>query len=168
MPDNDDNALQENLNIEIYKALRAHELELNRATAAFEHAALRHTTLLNGGALVAFLTLLGAIWKDDNVPSLEQVGLAILLWSVGLFMAALATVFAYRSQRMFSIRARKKREAFEVETKGNLETTQELVCKLLQLLKDAKAHQKNAERMALASLLFFLLGVIAALYAITP
>jgi hypothetical protein len=45
---------------EVYGAVRGHELMLNQATAAFEHAALTPLFLLNGGATVAFLTLLGA------------------------------------------------------------------------------------------------------------
>lgn len=42
-----------------YRALRDRELELNRATAAFERAVLETLFVLNGGAPVAALTLLG-------------------------------------------------------------------------------------------------------------
>jgi hypothetical protein len=47
--------------LEEYKALRAHELMLNERTSEFERAALQPLFLLNGGAVVAFLTLLGAV-----------------------------------------------------------------------------------------------------------
>jgi hypothetical protein len=50
----------------IYQAQRAHELELNKATAAFEHALVSPLFLLNGGAVVAFLTLLGAASAKDS------------------------------------------------------------------------------------------------------
>src|SRR3954447_16551084 len=49
--------------LEQYKLDRAHELELNKATAEYEHAWIRTITLLNGGAAVGFVTLISAIWK---------------------------------------------------------------------------------------------------------
>ena len=68
---------QEDAKLVRYKAIRAHELELNRATGAFEHAALRPVVILNGGALVAFLSLLGAVWEPDNKPAIHDVSVAI-------------------------------------------------------------------------------------------
>jgi len=73
------------LDLDVYNAVRAHELELNRATAAFEHAVLSPLYLLNGGALVAFLTLLGAASGEDSSLEIELpwavAGAA--LWATG-------------------------------------------------------------------------------------
>ena len=76
--------------VEIFNAVKEHELELNRATAAFEHAALRPGIILNGGAAVAFLTLLGALTKQNigvdggeelisNI-NIAEAGTAITVW----------------------------------------------------------------------------------------
>ena len=61
---------------EKYRHRSAHELELNRATAELERASLQIAFLANGGAIVAVLTLLGAVAGR----SLEPVGRAIGLW----------------------------------------------------------------------------------------
>ncbi len=64
--------------LEEYKALRAHELMLNERTSEFERAALQPLFLLNGGAVVAFLTLLGAIWEKGAV----SVNFGVATWAV--------------------------------------------------------------------------------------
>ncbi len=47
--------------IEHFKARLSAGIELQRATAAFEHAAIKPLYLLNGGAAVAMLALYGSI-----------------------------------------------------------------------------------------------------------
>ena len=64
--------------LEVYKAVRAHELMLDQATAAFEHAAIAPLLLINGGGAVAFLTLLGATAD----PSKSHVSISTG-WAVG-------------------------------------------------------------------------------------
>jgi hypothetical protein len=83
------------LTSEIYKAERAHELMLNQATSAFEHAAIAPLLVLNGGGAVAFLTLLGAV-SDPKARLSASTGWAIaaaVAWAVGLILAALAASF---------------------------------------------------------------------------
>lgn len=104
--------------LEIYKALKQHELELNKATAAFEHAILQPLFLLNGAAATAFMTLLG-VWKGPFEKVLFFAACAIGAWCLGLLGAAAAAAFAYRSQREFSIWARLEREAKERELGGS-------------------------------------------------
>ncbi len=62
-----------------YEAVRAHELMLNEAVSRFEHARLGPLIALNGGAVVAFLTLLGALLGKDRGrhPNLWLSGLAV-------------------------------------------------------------------------------------------
>lgn len=104
-----------NGDLAIYKAVRAHELELNRATAAFEHAVLAPLYLLNGGAVVAFLTLLGAASASDSRLDIETgwAVAAMTSWALGLLAAALATWFGYRAQQGHAIAERIRR--LEVE-----------------------------------------------------
>src|SRR3990172_5283938 len=88
--------------VERYKAERAYELELLRATTAFEHAVLKPTFLLNGGALVIVFALLGTIWKDKGqFAGVDVLILAIGCWAAGLASAAVASVLGYLSQWAF-------------------------------------------------------------------
>jgi hypothetical protein len=98
-----------------YRAVRSHELMLNQATSAFEHAVLVPLTALNGGALAAFLTLVGAIVDQDARVSAATgwVVAATGAWSAGLLAAALATSFAFRKQRAISAAHRALRQEVE-------------------------------------------------------
>ena len=88
-----------NKRIKAYKAHYDHDLELTRATAAFEHAALKPLYLLNGGALVVYLALLGT-WVSSSKPeypvNLAVAWVAVIVWGVGLVLAVIATGLAFR------------------------------------------------------------------------
>lgn len=101
--------------IAVYEAQRAHELELNRATAAFEHAVLSPLFLLNGGAAVAFLTLLGAASANDSTLAVNPwaAGLAASTWSAGLVAATWAARAGYESQRAFTQSVKQRRRLIE-------------------------------------------------------
>ena len=105
----------QNLNLEVYKATHSHELELNRATATFEHAVLSPLYLLNGGAAVAFLTLLGAASGEGARLKISIVWAAVaaFAWTVGLLLATFATYSGYKGQRGFSRALRFRREEIE-------------------------------------------------------
>ena len=98
-----------------YQAVRAHELMLNEAVSRFEHARLAPLIALNGGAVVAFLTLLGALMGKDSGshPNLWLSGVAVAAWVVGLIAAALATTAATGHQRAISAAHRLMREELE-------------------------------------------------------
>jgi hypothetical protein len=101
--------------VEVYRAERAHELMLNEATSAFEHAAIAPLLLLNGGGAVAFLTLLGAI-NDPKSKLSASTGWAIAAsaaWTLGLIAAALGASFGLTSQRAFSKAHRIERQQVE-------------------------------------------------------
>ena len=103
------------MEIEAYNAVRAHELMLNQATAAFEHAAIAPLLLINGGGAVAFLTLLGAT-ADKDAELRITLGWAvggIAAWSAGLIVTAGAATFGLLNQRAFSKAHRLRREVAE-------------------------------------------------------
>jgi len=93
--------------VALHEALRAHELELNRATAAFEHAVIAPLTLVNGGAAAAWLAFLA---NRDDVGNLALVAAA---WVAGLVLAVAAAYCGWRRQRAYSQSERQRREAFE-------------------------------------------------------
>ena len=116
---------------EVYKAVRAHEVTLNEARASLERAVLAPLIALNGGAIVAFLTLLGALSKSSafNVHSdhralhwvaLGLAGLAIISWAIGLFLAARAVHWASRQQGAINKAYRLMRERVEARISETL------------------------------------------------
>jgi hypothetical protein len=98
--------------VEAYRAVRSHELMLNQATSAFEHAVLVPLTALNGGAVVALLTLAGAVADKSPLPAGWLIG-ACTAWALGLIAAAFAASFALRQQRAINAAHRALRERVE-------------------------------------------------------
>jgi hypothetical protein len=99
----------------VYEAQRAHELELNKATAAFEHAIVSALFLLNGGAVVAFLTLLGAASANESNlhVELDLAICALSSWAVALVGAAAGAYLGYRSQQEFTRSVSYRRQFME-------------------------------------------------------
>jgi hypothetical protein len=124
--------------VEAYKAVRAHELTLNEARAELERGVLAPLIALNGGAIVAFLTLIGAVSKNVTlnvnsewrVAAAVSAGLAIVVWAAGLVCAARAVVWASRQQGEINKGYRLMRELVEahiivpVDSSAKLCTTQ--------------------------------------------
>lgn len=110
--------------IEVYKAVRAHEVMLNQAASAFEHAVIARLVALNGGAAAAFLTLLGALSKSSGPRSYQPwfAGGAVVVWSVGLLIASLAARYGFKRQQKLNEAFRIMRE--EIETKVSPELAQ--------------------------------------------
>jgi hypothetical protein len=89
------------LEIEVYKSVRAHELMLAQVTRTFEQATIAPLFVLNGGAVVAFLTLLGAVSSDKSRLSVTPALAAIATgaWAIGLLSAAMAALHSLDTQR---------------------------------------------------------------------
>jgi hypothetical protein len=164
------------LELEVYRAVRAHELMLNEATSRFEHAAIAPLLLINGGGAVAFLTLLGALESPKSRLSASTLwaGAASTAWAVGLITAALAASLGLRAQRKFSKAHRLQRQQVERlllnrsplmdvvapsepdwKAKGDDETTK------------AKLAQKLYGILRWASMVAFLLGAACAAVSVT-
>ena len=142
-----------------------HSMELLRATAAFEHAALRPPTLLNGGALIVFLALFGSL----TPPFFDEdwAIAALLVWIVGLLSATLATATGYYSQFAFRKAHDRRIEANEArEFSKRLKAIQEKR-RARGFLRKGFRRRRCAELSVLASFLLFILGVAFAFLAIT-
>jgi hypothetical protein len=102
---------------EVYKAVRAHELMLNEATAAQERTVVPLLLTLNGGASVAYLTLLGALGSDSGSLSIALVWaqIAVVAWMLGLLLAAGAGWAATKRQALLNKAHRLMREQVEAE-----------------------------------------------------
>ncbi len=96
-----DDDLTKQKKLEYFKSRLAHIDEMTRATAGFEHAAVKPPLLLNGGAAIATLTLYGAIGLPSFGWEVILVLLALSFWAFGLVFATLATGHAFKSQLQF-------------------------------------------------------------------
>jgi len=168
----------------IYESQRNHELELNKATAAFEHAIVSPLFLLNGGGAVAFLTLLGSTSKNDSAFHLDLrfAILAVFLWALALGAAAHGVHNGYACQRDFSRATSLKRRMFETaldvgyamraaidkEFKPGAPTADHAKVRTAsfnsidRLMRNARGHQRRWERCIRISQLGFVAGVAAA------
>lgn len=108
-------AAASDLRVEAYKAVRTHELMLDEASSKFEHAVLTALIVINGGALVAFLTLLGALLgkASGRRPDLAFAAVAIVAWALGLVAAAFAVRYASSRQSSISAAQRLMRQELE-------------------------------------------------------
>ncbi len=84
-----------------------------RATVAFEHAALRPLFILNGGALVVYLGVYGALAKSPAAIDLSVGKFAVVCWLTGLLLATLVAYLGARSQ--FAFRKLRGREVDRAE-----------------------------------------------------
>lgn len=96
----DDKEVRQMAQIEWFKNRLQHHETLTNAVIAFEHALLRGSIVLNGGAMIAMLTLYGAV-----VSARPVVYWPLIAWTVGLGLCAVAAVLAALSQWQFQILA---------------------------------------------------------------
>jgi hypothetical protein len=153
---------------DVYRERYEHERQLGAHTAAFEHASLRPAILLNGGAVVAFLTLIGAVWKVGGLPDLQLAGRALLAWSAGLIAGSLATGFGYGSQRAFQRMIRFQRERIERRLVPGLHLEQRDQSEEGREGKRGKRFQRMGEALVLVSFVAFLAGSLFAFQSLQP
>ncbi len=153
--------------IERYKAMQAYCLELVRATNAFEHAAIKPPFILNGGALVVVLALLGAIWKDTgNFAEKNLVVYALACWGFGLFFAACAAALGYQSQFAFLKARHRELDAEHAKDANDKEEVRR------KLREQNTEGERGVSRRAWAkacvglSLLLFLAGIVVGVVAL--
>jgi hypothetical protein len=166
--------------IAIYESQRAEEVELVKATGAFEQAVLSPLFLLNGGATVAFLTLLGAASAEDSRLDISPVlsGLATMAWSFGLLSATWAVRKGYESQRKFTQAVRLRRQLMERALIGENSKIREVLTPLpserdrnnsndpQKVIDEARATQKWYLRLSTLASVWFVVGVCFAAVAV--
>jgi hypothetical protein len=161
----------------LYDAVRAHEVMLNQATSAFEHAVITRLTLLNGGAATAFLTLLGAISAKDSQLRVNSfwAGTAVLAWIVGLIAAAGATSYGLGIQQATNLgyrlmRQQLERKLFEPDiadiVKAPDEDTADPAAKRIALRKECGRLACSLTNALRVSIVFFVVGVGLAAIAV--
>lgn len=151
--------------LERLRYLHASAIELTSATSAFEHAALAPPMLLNGGALVAFLALLGA----DSFKSIAADPLgaaATIAWLAGVTAAATATAFGFFSQRAFQMEVHRAIEANRAEFEGNVESAAEKTAERGRLGALGVCYRNLTKAAYLLSMVAFVLGTALAMIAV--
>jgi len=158
MADNDPESLAK---LEQLKRAYALEYEMVRATATFEHALLRPLFILNGGALVAYLALFGALNRStDTLASLDFSWgqFAVYLWLAGLLVATLAAYLGAQSQ--FEFRKQRGREADHAEIERGIRSGSALDMATEGAKRGAQAvcARRAAIAAGLLSILLFMAG----------
>jgi len=69
------------------------------AVITFAVHALKTAILINGGAAIAILALVGKIWADKNIVS--YLAASLLLFTIGVLAAAIGTGVSYLAQSGF-------------------------------------------------------------------
>ena len=115
-----DNSPTADFRLEWYKLHRAHELEVNKASLAYEHEKLKFLAYLNGGAAAGVLTLFTG--KEPREP-VWPIGLAVAAWVLALVCAWVAWSRAAEGQSLVTVAYKQRRYAEErrreVSSKGS-------------------------------------------------
>ena len=149
--------------IEGYRARTASRIEMFRAVAAFEHAALRPLLLLNGGAAVALLAFIGKVWPEV----IPDILIAMAIWSGGLALAAIATSLGYFSQNTFFKASGYQFKAEDANRVKNIEVESGAKAAQDKLEKKGHRYRNCAHLCGILSLICFVAGAWWTLYAFT-
>ena len=146
-----------------YKAKHSRVIELVRATVALENASLKPLYMLNGGALVVFLAFLGALASVEKLLiqiSWGFVWAAIASWAVGLLLAAVTTVLAFKSQWHFLRAKDTELRAIDAEDSGELTEAGREFARYEGRTTTGQNYRTGAMCVGGISLLAFLAGII--------
>lgn len=158
----------ERVALAVYEAQRNHEIELNRATATFEHALVTPLFLLNGGAAVAFLTLLGAASAETSTLDVDTDAAAA--WSIGLLAATIAVLHGYLAQRDYTRATSQRRLLLETAIVGPDNvlhgSTAASSADPSTILDAAAQFQRRWLASVAAALVLFVVGVVLASIAV--
>lgn len=165
MPENDAELKKR---LEELKHLYGLEYEMIRATAAFEHAALRPLFLLNGGSLVVYMGLFGALGKAQQAGLDLSIGkYAVFLWIAGLLCAAVTAFFGARSQ--FAFRSHRGQQVLEMEIGLGIKagSASEAATKSGTYAEKGKCSRQVAIVTGIVSILLFTIGFWPAFISIS-
>jgi len=159
----------EGAGIEVYRSIRAHELMLNQATSAYEHATVGPLIVINGGAAIAYLTLVGALSKSAQGLAVSAIYAlaAVVLWGLGLVSAQFMVGFGLTEQRAWARRERLNRQRVEFHLLQTDAQLQQILIphgvpddhELAKLTAEAKRARARKSISRLVSLACFALGI---------
>ncbi len=152
-----------------YELDRAHELELNKFTHAFEMEQAKLLFILNGAAFTILISLLQ--WKGGGGEGLKFIPVAGWLWLLGIFAATVAGLLALAAQRQFTRAYHNRRRALEttfgifdvVSESGQRTAPAEFLNKADEARKMGKKWSDLVPISAFASMIAFFGGGLAAL-----
>jgi hypothetical protein len=163
----DDKEFKQRYGLQQIEMQQGRLVELIKATAAFEHAALRPPFLLNGGALVVYLALFGALRSSEHGEiNLYYSIAAMTAWVVGLILSFSAVACAYYSQKRFEKAQRRLIETLDAEFAGNQRLAGNRDTERNMESKRGHAYRKWATFLVAVSLLAFVVGVGLGMYAV--
>lgn len=94
---------QQQINIEALKINEAIRLESFKSTIAIGINAAKSCMLINGGASVALLAFIGNIWSKGSLDMAALlVSKGLLMFCIGVFLAAGCSGFTYLAQSCFT------------------------------------------------------------------
>ncbi len=102
----------EGLNTDQMVSVKSKEFD---AVISFAQTALKVPILINGGAAIAILALVGNIWKENRL-TVDLAG-SLLFFSIGVLIAAIGSGAAYLAQLLF-LRVRGTEEDKAMESKA--------------------------------------------------
>ncbi len=161
--------------LEKYRLDRAHELELNRATANYEQETLRMLSYLNGGAALLYSGFIGNLASDKAITLAVAHLAPVIVWSLGLLATMMSLWLMYESQVKFTQayharrRAEEKRSFEGFPQYANVTDPKK---KAENYDSEAEGHvdegrriKKLAKLAGLSAVLLFIAGLMTALWA---
>ena len=113
--------LQQDSRLAQYKADRDVGLEMLRAVLAAGQSALTTSILVNGGATVALLALIGNLYSKSSGSAfsvLDPLVLALVAFAIGVLFGAVATGATYATQYCYAMRFARSAKVFHLLTVG--------------------------------------------------
>lgn len=105
------------IHLKHYEAHQRNALESSRSVITAGQAALRSVTLINGGAAVAMLALIGNIWaKGAEQATVDSLSRSIGYFASGVLAASVASGGTYISQYCLSLEKYKLGDFFNLIT----------------------------------------------------
>lgn len=158
-----------------YQQDRIHETELERATNAYELAFFRGLFILNGGSAAAFVTVAAGNLAAARMHPVLTAS-ALVIWIVGLAVAALAGWEAYSAQHAFTRILRTRNTALALRLHGRhdpivllsraSDTEASLMSSAARRQRQADDRWDRARRIGSVSTLLFVAGVALAGFAL--
>ncbi len=108
-------------NIAASQNMTSHSIEMFKSVITAGQAALKSSMIINGGAAAALLAFTGRIWTEGSTKLVTNtLSLSILLFCIGVLLAAFATGTTYLSQFSYASEWRKTGSFINVLSVGSV------------------------------------------------